>query len=277
MLMPSMKDKLKFQEDTVSILTYRQPIVISTDGPDCVPRIPCGEGTHALRLGLCLLGVFRPGEVGQITRMILAVGCLCAVHGHQDVQLDIACDGQRFFDGPGILCETIGAMRQTWAWDDSGGGSTESSILDFKAEDLARHMGDDRVGRCQVDPRACVDEQLGNDLAGSERCVRILEGGDERQSLHVTIRRRLGVGAQHTQHTRVEVVVSDGRGQHIVLRATVSLQAGLKGQKFMYSQILGVVDQLGRHRQRPLGVVLADIPHGQRLGHAGRVHDQREV
>jgi hypothetical protein len=40
-----------------------------------------------------------------------------------------------------------------------------------------------------------------------------------------------------------------------------------------YSKVLSMIEELRRDRQRPLRIVLADIPHGRGLGHGARRFD----
>jgi hypothetical protein len=200
--------------ETTSILTYGQPVVVVTDGSNCVPSIPRAPCIHAI----CLLLVFGASKSVEVRDVLLVVH-RGAISGHEDVELNIGAGRHGLLDRAGILGNAVLTVGQTWARDDDVDGAAESGIGNLEVEDLAREVGDDGVGRREVDPGARVDKQLADGVAGAERGVGVLQGGDQGQGLlGGGVGGGLGVGVEEGEDTGVEVVVCNGAGQHVILR-----------------------------------------------------------
>jgi hypothetical protein len=95
--------------------------------------------------------------------------------------------------------------------------TAKRSIGNFEVKDLARQMGDERIGRGQVNPRAGKSHELADDVGRAEGGIEIVERRNQGQRLGLGLGEGLGVRVEDGEDAVVEVVVGNWAGEHIIL------------------------------------------------------------
>lgn len=108
-------------------------------------------------------------------------------------------------------------MGQPWAGHDDICDAAEGCIGNLKVKDLPRQMGDERIWRGEVNPRAGKGYQLADDVVGAEWCVKIVQCGNQWQRLRRRLSERLGIGIEDAEDAIMELVRGNCAGDHIIL------------------------------------------------------------